>query len=675
MRTLKIGYRRDIQGLRGVACLLVVFCHFNVPGFDDGYIGVDIFFVLSGFLITQMLAKLSTDQNQETSILNSFGAFRLFILKRTARIVPAALVVGLLTALMAYLKYSELHFKQVLRDFLFSISFLANLHFSALDANYFTKFSSTSLFQHYWSLAVEWQFYIFFGLFFTLARFLHVNQLLRLLIIEAFLFGSLLVFLTSASDSTSTYYSTSSRSWELVAGSVAFLVQIKSRRLKKLSSSDLFFASSLLLIFGSAFLPLELNWKIRVILAVCGTSLIMIHSGISHSMLKRVLESKFLVSTGQISYSLYLIHWPVYILILKGSQRVFLDTAIALFVSFSLAILSYNYIELKFNSNPMKKFDAFSKQKRVKNIYLSSLAIMIFAYMPYGIIEIHNEKKLVPYTSAEIIAPTYSTSEWKHEILLGTTLNQLPIRVFPSLADLNSASYGANDKLYCLQTKVIESPDCSFGSTSKEAKIIVVLGDSHAFAVLPAIAAVFDLSKFRVIPILRANCQVAFEPTNTKGERDCAQHRIWAQNKVKEIHPYAVILQDSGSVNPAVDFQTNLSKSLLALAPQTDKLIYLGWIYGLPKIVECLTRTNELTPECNSVEGRWYEKHQLLAEVAVRSIGGLYINPMGFFCTKSLCPVVIGDIIVTADGAHITTPMAIQLGRLLRPVINGYLEK
>ena len=631
--------------------------------------------MLSGFLITQMLVKLSTDQNQETSILNSFGAFRLFILKRTARIVPAALVVGLLTALIAYFNYSELQFKQVMRDFLFSISFLANLHFSALDANYFTRLSSPSLFQHYWSLAVEWQFYIFFGLFFTLARLRHVNQSLRLLIVEAFLLGSLLVFLTSASDSSSTYYSTSSRSWELVAGSVAFLVQIKSRSLKKLCSSNLFFSSSLLLIFGSAFLPLELNWKIRVAVAACGTSLIMIHTGISPSMLRRILESKFFVSTGQISYSLYLIHWPVYMLILKGSQRVFLDTSIAIIVSISLAILSYNYIELKFNSNPMKKGEAFLKQQRVKNYCISSLAIIIFAYMPYGIIEIHNEKKLAPHTSTEIIAPTYSASEWKHEILLATTLNELPTRVFPSLKDLNSASYGVNYKLVCLQTKVIESPDCSFGSTSKEAKIIVVLGDSHAFAALPAIAAVFDLNKFRIIPILRANCEVAFEPTNTQGERDCAQHRIWAQNKVKEIHPFAIILQDSGSVNLPVDFQTNLSNSLLALAKHTDKLIYLGWIYGLPKIVECLTRTNELTPECNSVEGRWYEKHQLLAEVAVRSVGGLYINPMGFFCTKSLCPVVIGDIIVTADGAHITTPMALQLGRLLKPVIDGYLEK
>ena len=149
-------HRRDIQGLRAVAVLLVVFGHAGVPFLKGGYVGVDVFFVLSGFLITQLLLE-----EAEKPRLQALGDFYA---RRARRILPAAALTLVATDVVAYRLLNFVRAKQVMHDSIFASLFTANIHFASQGTNYFEQGQPPSPLQHFWSLAVEEQFYLLWPL-------------------------------------------------------------------------------------------------------------------------------------------------------------------------------------------------------------------------------------------------------------------------------------------------------------------------------------------------------------------------------------------------------------------------------------------------------------------------------------------------------------------------------
>jgi peptidoglycan/LPS O-acetylase OafA/YrhL len=215
-----VKYRVDIQGLRGLAVLLVIFAHVGITGFAGGWIGVDVFFVISGFLITGLLIR-EYDATNHVSLLQ-------FDLRRAKRILPASLITILVVVIASELLLNSIRTGNIRTDALWAVGFVSNIHFIKISADYFTSTQAISPLQHFWSLAVEEQFYLIWpALFLIVSRQVRLkiagrqtSRQSRVFTVAVFASGLSLLWSIAytSSNPTSAYFSTLTRVWELGFG-------------------------------------------------------------------------------------------------------------------------------------------------------------------------------------------------------------------------------------------------------------------------------------------------------------------------------------------------------------------------------------------------------------------------------------------------------------------------
>ena len=283
-------FRADIQGLRALAVLLVIAHHAFPEVVSGGFFGVDIFFVISGYIITQILLR---DQNKPLSkLLIDFYA------RRIRRILPSALLVIVVTITFTYGLLGSITGADTTRDAFYSILFLANIHFNSLAIDYFTSGLPQPILQHYWSLAIEEQFYLIWPLLFVFSiRFRKTLLLVTLISLASFTWSSSEI----ASGSGLAYFSTLTRVWELGAGAALALTK------KQFSSNLIGFLSLASLLFLSIiFTPVTEFPGFPALLVVFLTAMILLFG-----CENRILKSRPLIYLGDISFLLYLVHWPV----------------------------------------------------------------------------------------------------------------------------------------------------------------------------------------------------------------------------------------------------------------------------------------------------------------------------------------------------------------------------
>ena len=207
-------FRPDVEGLRAVAVLLVVLYHAQVPGVSGGYVGVDVFFVISGFVITGVLLR-ERDETGGSSLLN-------FYARRLRRILPAATLVILATVVASYLLLGYVSGDSVANDGRWAAVFLSNLHFAKAGTNYLTSMLPPSPLQNYWSLSVEEQFYIVFPTLFLLAariRRFATHRIRLALFLTAVVVASYgLSIVQTASSPTAAYFSPFTRAGNWPSG-------------------------------------------------------------------------------------------------------------------------------------------------------------------------------------------------------------------------------------------------------------------------------------------------------------------------------------------------------------------------------------------------------------------------------------------------------------------------
>ena len=216
-----LPYRKDIDGLRGIAVLLVIAFHFNLRPITAGYIGVDIFFVISGFLITSLLCR-------ETTI---FSPLRNFYARRIKRLLPMFLVFSIATTAIAtglLLPDDYLHY---IRSLYFAFLFQANSYFDDEAKDYFAPNSHELPLLHIWSLSIEWQFYLLFPLLFLIARKI-LPQRFLVAGVTVLTISLAIVSIRKTGNSQSAYLSTSARFFELMTGCVAALIKMADSSLK-----------------------------------------------------------------------------------------------------------------------------------------------------------------------------------------------------------------------------------------------------------------------------------------------------------------------------------------------------------------------------------------------------------------------------------------------------------
>ena len=353
---MNIKYRPDIDGLRAIAVIFVILFHsqislFGIQLFKGGFIGVDIFFVISGYLITSILLK--------ELYLKKKIDFYYFYQRRIRRLIPALLVVMMFSTLIASIYLPPSRFVEFSKSILYSLGFSSNFFFYFSGLNYF-EFEGLFLpFLHTWSLSVEEQYYILFPVLLFIF-FNYGKKNLFIILIFIFLISFFLAEFGSRNLQNSTFYFLHSRMWELLAGSILAYLKINiSKQVQSKYSSNYIPFIGLLMIFLS--LILFYDEKVRhpsffTLLPVIGTCLIIWFGEEKIDIVSKILSTKLFVGIGLISYSLYIWHFPIFSFVkISGlvSGNIMLKLLLIVF-TFTISGLSYYFIEKKFRNKDIQ---------------------------------------------------------------------------------------------------------------------------------------------------------------------------------------------------------------------------------------------------------------------------------------------------------------------------------
>ena len=411
-------FRPDVQGLRAVAILLVVLFHAGVPGVSGGYVGVDVFFVISGFVITGVLLREHAS-NGGTSILAFYG-------RRARRIIPAATLVIIATVLATYVFVGSVTGSDTAVDGQWASVFLANFHFAAEQTNYLASLKQPSPLQNYWSLAVEEQFYIVYPTIFLIVAGLFTRSSLRIrigIVLGLTVLGSyaLSVVLTST-NASSAFFSPFTRAWELALGG---LVAVSSDSLRRLSTPIAAGISWLglggILVAAFVFTSATAYPGSLVALPVIGAALIIIGGAAQPRLgVEFVLRRKPLQLLGLISYSWYLWHWPILMIATQSQNRTSLPVPENIFwvlVALVLGIGTYFVVENPIRHSRLLISRRWASVAMGSCLIISSLALTTFAVRPqqpisFGIVNGEPGTRC-PSPSKKEIASLRSTYESK----------------------------------------------------------------------------------------------------------------------------------------------------------------------------------------------------------------------------------------------------------------------
>ncbi|SDZ79723.1 acyltransferase family protein [Microbulbifer marinus] len=332
-------YRSDIDGLRALAVIPVILFHADLSAFSGGFVGVDVFFVVSGYLITSILLAEHK--------AGTFSSIR-FYNRRVRRLLPALFGVLVASTIAAYFLLLPAELKSFAKSLGATFAFSSNFVFW-MESGYFDVAAETKPLLHTWSLAVEEQFYLLYPLlflFFPKMSTVKLRNILLFLILLSFLFS---VYQTRNSASAA-YYLLGSRAWELLAGAV--LACGFRLRLSHGPVNDLLGMAGLAAIIGAAIYYDDSTRfpGVAALLPVLG-SMLVINAGLNGpSIATRMLSHRSLVTLGKASYSLYLWHWPLIVFtgMYMGRSLGSGETALMLTVTLAIALLSQRYIEQPF---------------------------------------------------------------------------------------------------------------------------------------------------------------------------------------------------------------------------------------------------------------------------------------------------------------------------------------
>jgi len=345
-----LQYRTDIDGLRTLAVGLVILNHAGFSFFPGGFVGVDVFFVISGFLITSIITP---------KIIDKSFSIPWFLSRRIKRLMPVLFFITIITIAVFTIFMLPQDLSKFYRSVLWVIFYGANFFFWREHGGYFDGGSQEAPLLHTWSLAVEEQYYLFWPIMLIIMiRFLGANKTVWATL---FLCVALTIFSQWGTEVTigAAYYLLPTRFFELLVGSLLAITWHKLPTVNKLNANILSIIGFLLIIGSSLFLTEHHSFPgYNALYPVIGTALLIYSQG---GIVNRFFTAKPLVYTGNISYSLYLWHWPIFVIITYLAIDLTLAvqlTCIAL--TYLLSVFSYRYIEQPFRDAKYSSFKEIS---------------------------------------------------------------------------------------------------------------------------------------------------------------------------------------------------------------------------------------------------------------------------------------------------------------------------
>jgi len=434
-----LAYRRDIDGLRAIAVIAVVLFHFGIPGFTGGFVGVDVFFVISGYLITSII------WNQRQAGRFSFVDFWA---RRARRILPALFVMILAVLAVGWFLLAPKDYEELGRSVRYQVMFVSNILFMRQDG-YFDVASDLKPLLHTWSLAVEEQFYIVFPLLLTLlsSRFKHWRLALFSLLLLSF---GLSVWAV-AHHPEKAFFLLPMRAWELLAGAMLAVAPRSQWRLTSAGAQGVSLAGFGLILLAVFCYDRSTPFPgAAALLPTLGVVALIWANGHRQTWVGALLASRVMVGLGLISYSWYLWHWPVFVFASYASvdEPSVIDVAGLILLSLVLGYLSWRFVETPF------------RERRVLAGRRQILLAAGFGVLVLGLAgQTLRWTDGLPWRLSDQALQYAKGRDWR-----------------PELMDCLADDKTPDDKLFC-----------QYGTPSPSPKALV-WGDSHATALIP----VFD---------------------------------------------------------------------------------------------------------------------------------------------------------------------------------------
>jgi peptidoglycan/LPS O-acetylase OafA/YrhL len=707
-RTPRTGFRPDIEGLRAVAVIAVVLYHAGIPGIAGGYIGVDVFFVISGFLITGLLWR-------EVAATNTVRLGR-FYAARARRLLPAAATVGVVTAIAAAVVLPPLQARRVFVDGIASALYVGNYRFAGQGTDYLMSDLPPSPFQHYWSLGVEEQFYLVWPVLIIGAAWLVRRArkdtqdtgaaapyaVVLGLIGTASLAAAVIWTRTSP---TWAFFSLPTRAWELAAGGLVALSIRQWRRLPLLPAAIAGWGGLALILLTCTQLGPHTPYPgTSALLPVLGTALVIGSGCVTGGMgVGRVLSPPPMRAIGRVSYSWYLWHWPVLLLMpsLLGDPTGLPGRLAATIVSAGLAVLTLHLVE-----NP-GRFAAALRGSAKTSLVLAGAASAVAACacvvlltlipVPVGHGVAAPQARIADIADISVPPPTGANTQLSPQeeavrqalaqvraaVAASAGLQTVPSNLDPALAQApaDKAAVFVNG---CTRSwRDVGQSECASGDTASPTTVALI-GDSHAAMWNPAFQQVAEQRHWRLETMAKVTCPVQdlpiVSPYLGREYTECEQWRGQIMDRVQAEHPRLVVLSMSRRYHADFGFSAydpawidTLTRTVAQLRRTGATVLVLGPAADPQSSVPtCLSAHLDDATACAparsvAVNGVGIDAEQ----AATTAAGGRYADLSDLFCAPDRCPTIVGNTLVFRDDNHMTTEYA----QLLAPVIGALADR
>jgi len=726
-----VQYRPDIEGLRALAVIAVIAYHLDLPGISGGYVGVDVFFVISGFLITSLLIA---ERTRTTKI--AIGAFYA---RRIRRLLTISTVVLVVTAIVGAAVMSPLEWSSLAREIAASALFVSNLEFAAQGTDYLASTEVPSPVQHYWSLSVEEQFYLVWPALIVIGTYRarsvrgRIAGIVAVVIAASFTASAVFTPVQAAWS----YFGLHTRAWELGFGA---LLATASPTLSRIPRRFAAIMTALGLagigIAMITFSGITVFPGVAAALPVAATGVILAAGCCAqideHSPRRGLLELRWMQWVGARSYSLYLWHWPVIIFGKLTLERYFPGSSWGLAAALGALILTVGLSELGFRliENPIRSSTAIARLPRwsyvlgagsmilvlgaaiALNTFRSDLSTGVIAAEPISIIETLVESpdegsdpvpsettqsstssattQLGPSQPPPVLTPIdMSDADPLPAVVQALATTVVPDNLRPSLrqadGDLGTAYTSGCQQYFAVSVR----SDCIFGDPDGH-HTMALWGDSHASQWFAALDQIARERNWRLVVLTQGGCPVIDVMTfNRQAGQTFTHCRPWRASVREYLRAervdlvvlsqyYALLAADGQGAVPASAWSEHLPSLLDSLRSDGIEPVIMG---DSPDPSEatpaCLAANRFAISVCNPGRGvradRLQKVTSTITEVIMpREIG--LIRPDRWLCVGDQCPVVVGNLLVYRDEHHLSDTIVRWLAPALREVLGPVLD-
>lgn len=613
----KKNYLDYIQLLRGLSVLLVFLFHTDLNFFSNGFLGVDVFFVISGYVITKIL--------KERFFYNRKYFFKEFYIRRILRIVPIYFFVVISFSIIFILIGPLTDIDYIIKKIIFIFTFTSNFYYLNFQKEYFDNIFQDPL-NHTWSVAVEMQFYLFFPFLIYFLRKNFKEESIIKILLGIIITGIFITYYFSKNINL-TFYSPIFRSWEFLLGSLVYYLHNKKNFDKSsvvIKLNKIYWPFIIVVIVTIFFTKPEQKFYSILLTTICASFFLLLRKKIS----KQKLNNTLVLYLGNISYSFYLYHLPVLFFF-----NIYFETKLRFIFAFIITIIlshfSYIYVENKFRNNKIN----ISKQF----IFLTTLITILLL----GLIKTYS-----PKIKTLIIENNYLEQKY----FLTKRINYTEIKINNNQIISHCAS---ESKIYHLKFNSLRS-DCLKFTNNKT--LIFVEGDSHTVMLMPII---LSSTQFENIYYIN-NSNYSYKEVNDQLKYFKKVVYVKSINNVAELDAFNKNLEN---------FENDINFLIFTPVPNyyNDKI----------RPVECLIQNKNCL--FNSEED--YKNRSIsdfnrkIIEIKKNSVNKniLYFDPYKILCPSKICYVynVKNKILIYRDGNHLT----IEGSLLLKKQFNKFLKK